>query len=183
VGTSYQASQKAASAPDIEPAMYDALFKGSTPRLVLGGQYGPGTVLNVKDGSAYKGAIEKAKDGEQFNKLEWAFQLLDSDGDVLEAEFGDDGIKPVQVEKLTGHGFNTASKTVPGEIKVLKALLTPAEYAAFEEGEAVDEDALIDRKVQVEVFIKEGGWPGVGNIVPGRKATKSATKARQAVEE
>jgi hypothetical protein len=161
--------------------MYDALFKGSTPRLVLGGQYGAGDVRNI-DGSAYKGSIDKAVDGKQFNKLEWSFQLLDDDGDVLEAEHGDDGLKPVKVEKLTGHGFNIASKTVPGEIKVLKALLTPAEYAAFENGEGTDEDELIDRKVQVEVFIKEGGWPGVGNIVAARKAKSSASK-RQAVEE
>ena len=39
----------------------------------------------------------------------------------------------------------------------------------IENGEGTDEASLLDRKVQVEVFIKENGWPGVGNVIAARK--------------
>jgi hypothetical protein len=166
----YQASSKAADAPDIEAAMYDALFVSVEAKRVAGGQY--------------------TKDKERGDpKLEWNFKLLDDDGAVIrnDNEESENFGKPVIVSKLTGVGFNIASKTVPGEVKLLKALLTPAEFAAFEAGAptpADDKDApegLVGRKVQVEVFIKENGWPGVGNVIAARKP-KKATKAADSDE-
>ena len=61
----------------------------------------------------------------------------------------------------------------PQEVRVLKALLTPAEFAKFEAGDGVDEDSLVGRKCQVEVFVKENGWPGIGNVIAARKARSS----------
>lgn len=152
-----QASSKAAEAPNIEEAMYDGILVLVEEKLVKGGQY-------TKD----------PVNGDP--KLEWTFQLLDENGDPVV-----DGDKPVEVSKLTGVGFNIASKTVPQEVRVLKALLTKAEYTAFEDGEGTPDDAvraneggLLGRKAQLEVFVKENGWPGVGNIVAPRGGQKGA---------
>ena len=144
MGTTFTATSKAAEAPNVEEGMYDALFTGVSSKRVKGGLY--------------------TKDTENGDlKLEWGFQLLDDDGNELYDE-GD----PVELTKLTGTGFNIASKTVPQEVRVLKALLTPAEFASFEAGEGVDEESLKGRKCQVEVFVKENGWPGIGNVIAAR---------------
>lgn len=149
MGTTFTATSKAAEAPNVEEGMYDARFDGVTSKRVKGGLY--------------------TKDTENGDlKLEWAFTLLDDEGNALY----DDG-DPIELTKLTGTGFNIASKTVPQEVRVLKALLTPAEYAAFENGEGVNEDSLVGRKVQVEVFVKENGWPGIGNVIAARKSRSS----------
>lgn len=177
MGTTYQASSKAADAPDIEGGVYDGLFKGTSPKLVLGGQYGPGTILNI-DGSAFDASKGAPVDGKQFNKLEWSFLLIDEAGEPFVDDKSD---KDIYVQKLTGHGFNIAAKTTPAEVLVLKALMTAAEFAAFEAGDAVDEDALLDRKVQLEVFVKDSGWPGVDKVIAPRVARTA--KGRKAVEE
>lgn len=156
--TQFHASTKAADAPDIEGGMYDALFDRAEGKLVKGGQYTRDTVKGDP-------------------KLEWFFTLLDDDGAVIRNEDDDSERfgEAIQVSKLTGVGFNIASKTTPQENRILKALLTEAEYAAFEAGEGTPEaekDApagLKGRKVQVEVFIKDNGWPGVGNVIAARK--------------
>jgi hypothetical protein len=142
-----QASSKAAEAPDIDEAMYDGILIRVAEKRVKGGQY-------TKD----------TENGDP--KLEWTFTPLDDEGNVLY----DDG-DPIEVSKLTGVGFNIASKTVPQEVRMLKALLTKAEYAAFEAGDGTPDDAvdapegLLGRKAQIEVFVKENGWPGIGNVV------------------
>lgn len=152
MGTTFTATSKAAEAPNVEEGMYDARFEGVTSKRIKGGMY--------------------TKDTENGDlKLEWEFTLLDDAGRELYDE-GD----PVKLSKLTGIGFNIASKTVPQEVRVLKALLTPAEFAAFEAGEGVNEEALKGRKCQVEVFVKENGWPGIGNVIPARKSRQSAAK-------
>lgn len=73
------------------------------------------------------------------------------------------------VTKLTGIGFNMKSQTTPGEIKVLKALMTTTEFAQYTVDQKADEEQFIGRIVQVEVFIKDSGWPGVGSIIAPRK--------------
>jgi hypothetical protein len=143
----FTATSKSADAPNIDEAMYDAVLVRVATDRIKGGQY-------VKD----------PVNGDP--KLKWFFTPLDEDGNVMY-----DGGDPIELDKLTGVGFNTASKTVPQEVRVLKALLTKSEYAAFENGEGTpdsDEQApegLLGRKAQIEVFIKEGGWPGIGNVV------------------
>lgn len=147
----YQATSKAADAPSVEEAMYNGVLVRVEGKRVKGGQYTKDTV-----------------NGDP--KLEWTFELKDSDGEYLTYERDGETFR-VEVSKLTGVGFNTAAKTVPQEIRMLKALLTKAEFTAFEEGEGTPDDAerapagLLGRGAQLEVFTKESGWPGVGNVV------------------
>lgn len=160
----FQATTKAATAPNIEAAVYDGLFVGVEAKRIKGGQF----TKDVENGDP---------------KLEWNFKLLDDDGRVIrnDNEESDDYGKPVIVSKLTSTSFNIASKTTPGAVKLLKALLTAPEFSAFENGEGTpdsetdtDEGGLLNRKCQVEVFINDNGWPGVGNVMPPRKPKKAA---------
>lgn len=162
--TQFQASTKAGDAPDIEAGMYDALFDRAESKRIKGGQY--------------------TRDTEKGDpKLEWFFKLLGDDGNVLRNDDEDSEHfgEVIEVSKLTGVNFNIASKTVPAEVRILKAMLTAAEFAAFENGEGTpvaEADApegLKGRKVQLEVFINDKGWPGVGNVIPARKARKAAS--------
>ena len=163
-----QASTSAAEAPVVEEAMYDGILIAVEEKRVNGGMY----TKNKVDGDP---------------KLEWSFIALDEegeripaidkDGNPLTTEDGEP--KDVIVSKLTGVGFNIASKTVPQEIRMLKALLTKDEFTAFENGEGTPDDAvrakdggLLGRKGQLEVFVKENGWPGVGNVVAPRGGQK-----------
>ncbi len=158
MGSVFQATQKAADAPNIEPAVYDLRFDGVEKKLVKGGQY------------------QKNPNGDP--KIAWKFTLLEDDGSVIY----DDG-DPVEVEALTGVGFNTASKTVPQEVRILKALMTADEFEAWVAGEGVDADELLGRTVQGEVFIKDSGYPGVTNIIaPRRRRAVRKTAAAAAAE-
>jgi len=158
MGNTFQATSKAAEAPDIEAGIYDLRFDGTTKTSLKTGQY-------VKD----------TVNGDP--KLEWHFTVLDEDGEVIY----DDG-DPVEVQTLTGVRFNITSKVVPGEVKVLKAILTPAEFTSFMDGNGTEEDKLLGRVVQGEIFVKENGWLGLTNIIPARKSRK-APKATNEVDE
>jgi len=150
----FKATTRSAEAPDIEAAFYDARFEGVEIKAITGGQYG---------------------DGDRF---EWRFTLLDDDGAVL-YEDGD----PVEVTGLTSMSTNVLSKTVPRAVRYLKALLTPEEFAAFEAGEGSPKARdLAGRKVQVEVAIKDNGWPAVANVLPLRKK-RTARKVIEVDEE
>jgi hypothetical protein len=141
MGLTFKATTVSAGAPNIEPALYDARFDGIDVKFITGGQYG---------------------DGE---RLEWSFTLLDDDGAVMY----DDG-DPIEVNGLTSTSMNVLSKTTPRAVRYLKALMTPAEYGAFEAGEGIDEKALLGRTAQVEVAIKDSGWPTIANVLAARKA-------------
>lgn len=149
----FTATSKAAETPDNLgdlPGMFDLRFDGTEEKVVKGGQY------------------QKDPDGDL--KLQWNFTVLDDEGEPW--YFNGD---PIEVNKLTGIGFNVASKTVPAEVKVLKALHTPAEHAKFEAGEGTEESKLIGRVVQGELFINKNGFLGVGDIIAARKK-RSGTK-------
>lgn len=154
----YQATAKAADAPDIEGAMYDLVFVGSEAKRITGGKF-------VKD----------TTNGDP--KLELSFNLVSNDEDVPGLILGADG-EPVVVNKLVGVGFNTQSKTVPAEVLFLKAICTKAEFEAFLNGEGTPDDeeaaplGLLNRVIQGEVFIKENGWPGIGALVAPKGAQK-----------
>ena len=152
MGLTITASAKSAEAPDIEAGIYDARFEGVEAKVIEKSQYDP-------------------------NCFVWAFTLLDDDGKPLYA----DG-EPVEVEKLTSQSTNTKSKTTPGAVKVLKAIMTPAEFSAFEREEPVDADALVGRKVQVVVAIKESGWPSVDEVLAARKARRPSRDVEFAQE-
>lgn len=147
-GIVFAGTSKAADAPDIESGFYDGKFDGISTKYVEGGQFG--------DGDRYV----------------WAFTLLDDDGAVLY----DEG-EAVEVEGLTSLSLNVASKTVPKAVKYLKALMTTEEFATFEAGNGVDAKALVGRVVQVEVTIKDNGWPTITNVLPPRKRRASSRKS------
>lgn len=154
----YQATQKAADAPDIEAAMYDLVFVKAEDKLIKGGMY----TKNKEQGDP---------------KLELTFNVVSNDEDDPGLLFDKDG-DAVELTKIVGVGFNTASKTTPSEVLFLKAILTKAEYQSFLDGEptpADDVDApegLVGRVVQGEVFVKDNGWPGIGAIVAPKGGQK-----------
>jgi hypothetical protein len=148
MGRTFVASAKAADAPDIEADFYDARFDSIDQKFIPGGQYG---------------------DGDRFV---WAFTLLDDDGAVLYSKG-----EPVEVDGLTSMSLNILSKTTPRAVRYLKALMTEAEFADFTAGNGIDADALIGRKVQVEVIIRDTGWPTVVNVLPARKSRKGGRPA------
>jgi hypothetical protein len=143
-GVVFNATSKSADAPQIDAGLYDATFDGVTVKFIEGGQFG---------------------DGDRF---EWSFTLLDDEGDVLY-----DRGEPVTVTGLTSLSTNTQSKTQPKAVRYLKALMTEDEYAKFLAGEGIDAAALTGRKVQVDVYVKDSGWPGVSNVLAARKARRS----------
>ncbi len=161
--TTFTATSKSADAPELDPGMYDAVFVGTASKVVKGGKF------------------QKNPDGDP--KLEWNFHLIDADGTKLTYEGADGDERPLIVSKLTGVGFNITSTTVPQEIRTLKGILTAGEFARFEAGEGTEESELIGRRVQVEVFIKEGGWPGVANVLGEKKAPGVRSKAIKAAPE
>lgn len=156
-----QATESASEAPLVDEGMFDGILARVEDKRVKGGQY-------TKD----------PVNGDP--KLEWTFNPLDDDGAYMPYETKDGVVadKDLEVSKLTGVGFNIKAKTVPQEIRVLKAILTKEEFAAFEAGQGTPDDAvaapegLLGRKVQLEVFVKENGWPGIGNIVAPRGGQK-----------
>jgi len=148
------ATSKAADAPNIAPNIYDLRFDGTSRTTMKTGKY-------VKD----------PINGDP--KLRWEFTVLGDDGEPLYDQ-GD----AISVDTITGVGFNIASKTVPAEVKMLKALLTAAEFQAFQAGNGTNEESLLGRVVQGEVYINDGGWPGVTNIIKARAKT-----GKPAVEE
>lgn len=152
--TKFLATTTSADAPDVESGIYDATFLGVLPKAIQ------------SDFSS----IEKDKDGNEIpNSYEWRYGLLDEEFDQLYKDDGD----PLEVTKLTSMNLNTTSKTVPGAVKVLKAMLTTAEYDAFLNGEAPDSDDLIGRKVQVDVQDNARGWPTIEAVLPARKQRRS----------
>ena len=140
----FQATQRSADAPDIEAGVYDASFVGVTKKYIEGGMYGGG------------------------DRLEWTFALLDDDGSAI-YDNGD----AVEVNGLTSMSTNTTSKTQPRAVRYLKALMSTAEFAQFVAGEGMNASDLIGRVVQVEVIIKDSGWPSIANVLPPRRKRRA----------
>jgi hypothetical protein len=152
----FQATTIAAGAPNVETGIYDLRFDGFDRKTVKGGKFQKDPI-----------------NGDP--KIEWHFTLLDDDGAALY-----DGGDPVEVDVLTGVGFNVASKTMPAEVKILKALMSEDEFADFVEGKGVNAADLLGRTVQGEVYIKESGYPGVTNIIAARKRRASRPRSADA---
>lgn len=154
MGISFIGSSKSASAPDIEEGEYLGRFDGVTAKTLEKSQFDPNVFI-------------------------WAFTLLTDEQEVIY----DEG-EPVVVEKLTSQSVNVKSKTTPGAVKVLKVLMKPEEFTAFESGDeenAVSADELVGRIVKLEVVNNDNGWPTIESISKYRKVTK--TKAANAAEE
>ena len=144
MGTIFKASSKSADAPDIEADIYDARFEGIETKFIEGGSYG--------DGDRYI----------------WKFTLLDDDGAVL-YDNGD----PIEVDAMTSMSLNVNSKTVPKSVRFLKAIASDDEYEAFANGDGIDLDGFEGRKVQVDVYLRDSGWPSVASVLPKRKARRT----------
>ena len=144
----FTATTKSADAPNVEAGIYDARFDSIEKKYMEGGQYGDG------------------------DRLQWSFTLLDDAGAVLY----DDG-DPLEIDGLTSLSLNILSKTTPKAVRYLKALMTPAEFAAFSDGDkSVSAADLIGRVVQVEVAIRDSGWPTIANVLPARKRRTSTAE-------
>lgn len=137
LGTTFEASTKSANAPKgVKKGEYDAKFKGVESGEIENSQFGDGKVFF------------------------WKFALLDDDGKAIYSEG-----EPIEVSKTTSRSTNVKSKTTPGAVKVLKALLSDEEFEDFKDGKSkVKDEELIDRVVVVEVFIKDNDWPGIEEI-------------------
>jgi hypothetical protein len=139
MGLSFKASTKSASAPEFED------IEGALLR--------------------FEGVEEKVLDKSQFDPevFVWAFTVCDADKKVIYSE-GD----PLTVDKLTSRSVNVKSKTTPGAVKVLKALMTKAEFAKFsdeDEDDKVGEDELIGRFVKADIIHNESGYPAIDGDV------------------
>jgi len=120
----------------------------------------------------FDGVEAKVLEKSQFdsNVFVWGFTLFE-DGKPLY-----DGGEPVEVDKITSQSTNTRAKTTPGAVKVLKAIMTAEEFAAFEREEPISAEDLIGRMVQVQVIIKDNGWPTVEEVMPARRKSRSRSE-------
>ena len=139
MGITFAGSTSSAGAPDVEAGVHDAVFQGVEATTIEKSQFDP-------------------------NVFEWSFGILDSDGEPLYEEG-----EPVIVTGVTSRSVNVASKTTPRAVRWLKSILTAGEFAQFSAGEGFDADALIGRRVQLVVVIKDSGWPKVDDVLPARK--------------
>lgn len=102
----------------------------------------------------------------------WDFTLMEDDK-VIYLD-GD----PIELQKLTSRSTNIKSKTTPGAVKVLKALMTGEEFARFEAGEGIDAEGLVGRPCQVQVIIKDNGWPAIDTVLPAKRSGKIRPRAQ-----
>jgi len=150
MGLTFTAGSTSGDAPELPsgPGMYDARFDG--------------VALEKDVPSIY----DKSGKSDTFK---WAFTLFEDDEPIM--------LDPdtfFEIDGLTSTSTNTKSKTTPRAVGYLKALMTPAEFKAFENEEPVDAEALIGRMCQVLLSVKESGWPKLENVLPARKARKAA---------
>lgn len=95
-----------------------------------------------------------------------------------------DAGEPVSVEHMTSQSVNVKSKTTPKAVKVLKALLTKAEFQSWTEGEINAADLqLVGRHCEVEIEINDNGWPKVVAVYAAPKAAKPKAEPAAADEE
>jgi hypothetical protein len=146
MGITFAASSSSAEAPDIEAGLYDARFDGVDEGHIDNSQFGNGDVFF------------------------WHFTLFE-DGKAIHLD-GDP--EPLTIDGTTSRSVNTKSKTTPRAVRWLKGLMTGEEFGAFEAGEGVDAEALDGRMCQVQVVIKESGWPKVDDVIAARRATRKA---------
>jgi len=147
VPLTFKATSKSAEAPDVEAGVYDARFDGVEAKTLEKSQFDPEVFV-------------------------WSFTLFDDDGKVLY-----DGGEPVVVDKITSQSTNTKARTTPGAVKVLKALMSAEEFEAFVNEEPIEAGELIGRKVQLQVIVKDNGWPAVEEVLPARRARRRSETA------
>ena len=98
--------------------------------------------------------------------FEWTFTLYEGDEPIYDE--GD----PLEVTGLTSQSTNVKSKTTPRAVRYLQAIMTPEEFASFAAGGGIDADALLGRMVQVQVIVKDSGWPAIENVIAAPRTPK-----------
>lgn len=140
MGLTFAGSSTSGTPPEFETGMFDARFEGVEAKEIPDSKFDPKVFI-------------------------WTFTIFDDDGSVIYAEPGE----PLEVEKVTSQSVNIKSKTTPGAVKVLKALMTEDEFERFSNEKPVDAEDLVGRMVQVQVIKKESGWPGIEDVLPARR--------------
>lgn len=147
MGVQFAGSSKSANAPDIEENIYAARFDGVAAKVIEKSLYDP-------------------------NSFVWTFTPFDENGAML---YSEDDPEPITVEGLTSQSLNVKSKTTPKAVKWLKNLMTPAEFAQFEEGETpIDAEALSGRMCRISVVKNDAGWPKVEDVLKAAKKPAAA---------
>ena len=140
--------------------------------LLITATTGAGQAPDVEPGlydARFDGMEAKTIENSQYdpNVIEWAFTLFEEGKAIY-----DDG-DPIVLTSLSSQSINFRSKQVPRAVRYLRAICTPEELDALENGQSFDSDALIGRMVQVQVEIKDSGWPKVTDVVPGRPTRRA----------
>lgn len=152
------------SIPDIEFALYDGVLVDVTAIFMDGGQYGIGFVT-------------KDESGKDVNRFRWTFRLKDEDGE----DIYDEG-EPVEVDCVTGLQFFAKAKNASKQVRIMKALMTKAEFDAWSEGESAPTlKELVGRPAQVDVTENGKGYPTIGNVLaPRQRRARRATSTADA---
>lgn len=146
--------------PNVDLGMYDAALLRVETTWLDGGQYGEGFVTEDEKGN-------------KVNRFRWVFSLKDEAGAVIYDE-GD----PVDLDTITGLQFFAKAKNPSKQVRIMKALLTPAEFAAWSEGEpAPGLEELLGRPCQVEVDENAKGYPTIANVLAPRARRAAGRRA------
>jgi len=164
--------------PNIELGLADARLLSVDTKMVTGGEYGDGFIYTYDDEA--EAAADNHKVGDKVNRFQWNFLVLDDEGEPL---YDEDSGDQIVVDQLTGLQFFAKAKNPSKQTRIMKALLTPAEFEAWSEGEdAPSIKDLIGRKVQVDIGLNGKGYPTVSNVLAARKA-RSGRRASSADDE
>lgn len=101
-----------------------------------------------------------ADDGKRFH---FQFTLLDAAHQVCYEE-GD----PIELEALT----RTATGEKSNFAKILKGILTPAEFLAWQANEPFDGEVIKGRAVNGVIAHSTKGWPNVAQVISNAKPVK-----------
>lgn len=136
---SFAGTTKSANAPEVPEGIYDAQFVAVEAKELESSKFDPEVYV-------------------------WSFELFDEDGDVIRHEG-----EVLIVDRLTSRSLNVNSKTTPGAVKVLKALMSKSEFDSFSAGGRIDAKALEGRRVKAVVATRESGWPTIADVLPVKK--------------
>lgn len=151
----FAASQPAI--PAIDLGMNDAVLDRVETLYLTGGQFGEGFVTTDEAGN-------------KVNRFRWVWALTDDTGATL---YDEETGKPLEVDNLTGLQFYAKAKNLSKQVRNMKALMTPAEFAAWSEGlPAPTLKDLIGRPVQVEVGLNDNMYPTASNVMGPRKGQR-----------
>lgn len=149
MGLTLAGTSKSAEAPELKKGMYDARFEGVRADTIENSQFGDGDVFI------------------------WAFTLFEDGSPMREdREEHPKFNEAIEVEGVSSRSTNTKSKTTPKAVSYLESIMTDEEFENFKAEKPIDTDALIGRMVQVQIEIKDTGWPKVTDVLPAKRSRK-----------